>query len=290
MQYMNCNLCPRKCNVDRSVSKGFCGVGDNIKLAKAYLHKWEEPIISGTIGSGTIFFSGCNLKCVYCQNYEISQGFGKDVTIDEFIDVMKRLEDKGAHNINLVTPSHYVPQIIKALDKYRPKVPICYKTGTYEDVNVIKSLKGYIDVYMPDLKYSNNELGFKYSHVHDYFEVATECILEMRSQVKDEIDNGLMKKGLIVRHLVLPNAIDNTIGVLDWITKNLDKESYLSLMGQFIPYGRAKEFKELTRKLKPLEYKLAINKLLEAGFNNAFIQDMDAAEDKYIPKFDLEGI
>lgn len=287
---IKCNLCPRKCGIDRNLKVGYCGVGEKIKLAKAYLHKWEEPIISGINGSGTIFFSGCNLKCVYCQNYEISQGLGKEVTQKRFIDIMKELEDKGAHNINLVTPSHYVPQIKSALDKYRPSIPICYNTGTYEDVNIIKSLKGYIDVYMPDLKYSDNELGYRYSHVHDYFERATECILEMRSQVKDVIDDGLMKSGLIVRHLVLPNAINNTLGVLDWITNNLDRESYISLMGQFIPYGRAKEFKELSRKVKPLEYKLAINRLIEAGFNNAFIQDLDAAVEEYIPKFDFEGI
>ena len=290
MQYMNCNLCPRRCGIDRDEKNGFCGVGNIIKLAKAYLHQWEEPIISGTKGSGTIFFSGCNLKCIYCQNYEISQGFGKEVTEQEFIDIMKRLEEKGAHNINFVTPSHYVPQIISALDKYRPNIPICYNTSSYEDVNTIKMLKGYIDVYMPDLKYSDNTLGYKYSHVKDYFERATECILEMRSQVKDVIEDDLMKSGMIVRHLVLPNAIQNTLGVIDWIEKNLDKESYISLMGQFIPYGKAKEYKELTRKIKPLEYKLAINKLLEAGFNNAFIQDLDAAKEDFVPNFDLEGI
>lgn len=287
---MNCNLCPRKCGIDRDVNKGFCGVSNNLKLAKAYLHQWEEPIISGEKGSGTIFFSGCNLKCVFCQNFDISRGYGKEVSEQRFIDIMKELEDKGAHNINFVTPTHYVNQIISALDKYRPNIPICYNSSGYESVDTIKRLKGYIDVYMPDLKYADNELAFKYSNVKDYFEVATNAILEMRSQVKDNVVDGLMKSGLIIRHLVLPNAIKNTLNVLDWITSNLSNETYVSLMGQFVPYGKAKEFKELTRKVKPLEYKIAINKLLEAGFNNAFIQDLDSAQEEYIPPFDFEGI
>ena len=287
---MNCNLCPRHCNTNRDEKVGFCGVSNNIKLAKAYLHEWEEPIISGTKGSGTIFFSGCNLKCVFCQNYEISQGLGKEVTIDQFIDIMKRLEDKGAHNINLVTPTHFVDRIIEALDKYKPNIPICYNSSGYESEETIKKLNGYIDIYMPDLKYADNNLAFKYSNVKNYFEVATKAIILMRSQVKDVIVDGLMKSGLIVRHLVLPNAIQNTLDVIDWITNNLDNKTYVSLMGQFIPYGKAKEYKELQRKVKPLEYKIAINKLIDAGFSNAFIQDLDSASDSYIPSFDFEGI
>ncbi len=287
---MNCNLCPRKCNINRDEKLGFCGVSNNLKLAKAYLHQWEEPLISGTKGSGTIFFSGCNLKCVFCQNYDISRGYGKEVSEDRFIDIMKELEDKGAHNINFVTPTHYVDKIISALDKYRPSIPICYNSSGYESKETLEKLKGYIDIYMPDLKYADNNLAKKYSNVNNYFEVATEAILEMRSQVKDVIENGLMKSGLIVRHLVLPNAIKNTLSALDWITKNLSKDTYVSLMGQFVPYGKAKEYVELTRKVKPLEYKIAINKLLEAGFNNSFIQDLDSAVEDYIPPFDFEGI
>ena len=287
---MKCELCPRKCSIDRSVNVGFCGVSDKLKLAKAYLHKWEEPIISGENGSGTIFFSGCNLKCVFCQNFDISRGYGKEVSEQRFIDIMKELEDKGAHNINFVTPTHYVDNIISALDKYRPSIPICYNSSGYESVETIKKLKGYIDVYMPDLKYADNALALKYSNVNNYFEVATKAILEMRSQVKDNVVDGLMKSGLIVRHLVLPNAIKNTLSVLDWITSNLSNETYVSLMGQFVPYGKAKEFEELTRKIKPLEYRIAINKLLEAGFNNTFIQDLDSATEEYIPPFDFEGI
>ncbi|MCR4874845.1 MAG: radical SAM protein [Clostridia bacterium] len=287
---MECNICPRKCNIDRDKKVGFCGVGNNIKLARAALHEWEEPLISGTRGSGTIFFSGCNLKCVFCQNYDVSRGFGKEVSIDRFIDIMKELEDKGAHNINLVTPSHYVSHIISALDKYRPNIPIVYNSSGYESVDTIKRLKGYIDVYLPDLKYSDNALALKYSKAPNYFEIATAAIKEMRSQVADVIDNGLMKSGLIVRHLVLPNALKNTLNVLDWIVTNLDKSTYVSLMGQFVPYGDAKKFDELTRRIKPLEYKIAINKLIENDFNNAFIQDLDSAESAFIPPFNLEGI
>jgi len=287
---MNCTICPRKCNVDREKAVGFCGVNNTIKLARAALHEWEEPIISGTKGSGTIFFSGCNLKCIFCQNYEVSRGFGKEVSLDRFIDIMKELEDKGAHNINLVTPTHYINQIIDALDKYRPSIPIVYNSSGYESVESLKRLKGYIDIYIPDLKYSDDTLAKKYSKVEDYFSIATKAILEMRSQVKDELNGDLLKSGLIVRHLILPNALQNTLGVLDWIIKNLDKSTYLSLMGQFIPYGDTKEYKELNRGIKPLEYKIAINKLVENNFSNAFIQDLDSASSSFIPPFNLEGV
>ena len=287
---MNCTICPRKCNVDREKAVGFCGVNNTIKIARAALHEWEEPIISGTKGSGTIFFSGCNLKCIFCQNYEVSRGFGKEVSLDRFIDIMKELEDKGAHNINLVTPTHYINQIIDALDKYRPSIPIVYNSSGYESVESLKRLKGYIDIYIPDLKYSDDTLAKKYSKVEDYFSIATKAILEMRSQVKDELNGDLLKSGLIVRHLILPNALQNTLGVLDWIIKNLDKSTYLSLMGQFIPYGDTKEYKELNRGIKPLEYKIAINKLVENNFPNAFIQDLDSASSSFIPPFNLEGV
>lgn len=288
---MQCDLCPRNCKINRDVSNGYCGVSNNIKIARAALHFWEEPIISGDKGSGTIFFSGCTLKCVYCQNFEISRGFGKEISVDRLVEIMKELEEKGANNINLVTPTHFVNQIIKVLDIYRPNVPIVYNTSGYEKIETLKKLEGYVDVYLPDLKYSDNNLSQKYSKVSDYFKVATKAILEMkRQQPKDVIENGLMKKGVIVRHLVLPNAIQNTLGVLQWITNNLDKDSYISLMGQFIPYGEAKDIAELNRKIKPVEYKLAINKLLEKDFNNSFIQDIESASEDFIPSFDLEGV
>ncbi len=287
---MECSICPRKCNIDRDINVGFCGVSNKIKLARAALHFWEEPIISGEKGSGTIFFSGCNLKCVFCQNYEVSRGFGKEVSLDRFVDIMKELEDKGANNINLVTPTHYVNQIISALDKYRPNIPIVYNSSGYEDVETLKRLKGYVDIYIPDMKYSDNLLAQKYSKANNYFEVSQKAILQMRSQVEDKVENGLMKSGLILRHLVLPNAIENTKGVLNWVINNLDNSTYISLMGQFIPYGEAEKFEELKRRIKPLEYRIAIKMLEDNNFYTTFIQALDSADDAYIPPFSLEGV
>lgn len=287
---MECVNCPRLCKVDRINKIGFCNESNEIRLAKACLHFWEEPIISGNLGSGTIFFSGCNLKCVYCQNFDVSRGFGKEVTVDRFVDIMKELEDKGAHNINLVTPTHFVHKIIEALNKYKPKVPVVYNTSGYERMEIIKKLEGLVDIYLPDIKYSDKILAKKYSMCEDYFEVAQKAIIEMKKQVgKDVIENNLMKKGLIIRHLMLPNAINNTLGVLDYINENFDKDTYVSLMGQFTPIF-TKNISDLNRRLKPLEYKIAIQKLIKFGFKNTFIQDLDSANQEYIPDFNLDGV
>lgn len=288
---MNCNICPRHCNVNREVKTGFCGVSDKLKVAKACLHFWEEPPISGEKGSGTIFFSGCNLKCVFCQNYEVSRGFGKEITIERLVDIYKELEDKGANNINLVTACHFVPQIVKSFEIYKPSIPIVYNSSGYESIETLKMLDGIIDVYLPDLKYSDNELAYKYSKCKDYFSVATKAILEMkRQQPKDLFENSLMKKGVIIRHLILPNELKNTDGVLNWFNENLSKDSYISLMGQFTPFGQAKNIDELNRSLKPLEYKIEINKLLNMGFKNSFIQELESSSKEYIPIFNLEGV
>lgn len=288
---MNCNICPRHCNVNREVKTGFCGVSDKLKVAKACLHFWEEPPISGEKGSGTIFFSGCNLKCVFCQNYEVSRGFGKEITIERLVDIYKELEDKGANNINLVTACHFVPQIVKSFEIYKPAIPIVYNSSGYESIETLKMLDGIIDVYLPDLKYSDNELAYKYSKCKDYFSVATKAILEMkRQQPKDLFVNSLMKKGVIIRHLILPNELKNTDGVLNWFNENLSKDSYISLMGQFTPFGQAKNIDELNRSLKPLEYKIEINKLLNMGFKNSFIQELESSSKEYIPIFNLEGV
>lgn len=288
---MNCNICPRHCNVNREIKTGFCGVSDKLKVAKACLHFWEEPPISGEKGSGTIFFSGCNLKCVFCQNYEVSRGFGKEITIERLVDIYKELEDKGANNINLVTACHFVPQIVKSFEIYKPAIPIVYNSSGYESIETLKMLDGIIDVYLPDLKYSDNELAYKYSKCKDYFSVATKAILEMkRQQPKDLFENGLMKKGVIIRHLILPNELKNTDGVLNWFNENLSKDSYISLMGQFTPFGQAKNIDELNRSLKPLEYKIEINKLLNMGFKNSFIQELESSSKEYIPIFNLEGV
>lgn len=289
---MICNLCPRKCNVNRDLKSGFCGVSNTLKVARAQLHFWEEPIISGTNGSGTIFFSGCNLKCVYCQNYNISkENFGKDITTQRLAEIFKELENAGAHNINLVTPSHYVKQIVEALNIYKPKIPVVYNTSGYDSVEELKMLEGYVDVYLTDLKYYSSELSQKYSSAKNYFEVCSLAIKEMiRQQPKNVMENGLIKKGVIIRHMVLPNCINDSFKVLDWIKNNLDEDVIVSVMGQYTPYFNASKFPEINRKLKPVEYKLVINHFNKLGLKNGFMQSLDSADENFIPPFNLEGV
>lgn len=289
---MICNLCPRKCNVNRDLKSGFCGVSNTLKAARAQLHFWEEPIISGTNGSGTIFFSGCNLKCVYCQNYNISkENFGKDITTQRLAEIFKELENAGAHNINLVTPSHYVKQIVEALNIYKPKIPVVYNTSGYDSVEELKMLEGYVDVYLTDLKYYSSELSQKYSSAKNYFEVCSLAIKEMiRQQPKNVMENGLIKKGVIIRHMVLPNCINDSFKVLDWIKNNLGEDVIVSVMGQYTPYFNASKFPEINRKLKPVEYKLVINHFNKLGLKNGFMQSLDSADENFIPPFNLEGV
>lgn len=289
---MICNLCPRKCNVNRDLKSGFCGVSNTLKVARAQLHFWEEPIISGTNGSGTIFFSGCNLKCVYCQNFNISkENFGKDITTQRLAEIFKELENAGAHNINLVTPSHYVKQIVEALNIYKPKIPVVYNTSGYDSVEELKMLEGYVDVYLTDLKYYSSELSQKYSSAKNYFEVCSLAIKEMiRQQPKNVMENGLIKKGVIIRHMVLPNCIDDSFKVLEWIKNNLGEDVIVSVMGQYTPYFNASKFPEINRKLKPVEYKLVINHFNKLGLKNGFMQSLDSADENFIPPFNLEGV
>ncbi|MDE6276390.1 MAG: radical SAM protein [Clostridia bacterium] len=281
-----CRLCPRKCSVDRTVSRGYCNQ-NSLKVARASLHKWEEPIISGSSGSGTVFFSGCNLKCVYCQNFDVSRGKGKEITAQNLADIFEKLEDLGAHNINLVTPTHFVDDIIAACQIYKPKIPIVYNCGGYESPDTLDRLKDIVDIFIPDFKYCDNALAKRYSNCEDYFEVCAKAILKMRQLCPDDvIQDGLMKKGLIIRHLVLPNAIDNTKGALNWIANNLPKDTYISLMCQYVPFGNANKFPEINRKLKPLEYKIAVQHALKLGLDNTFVQSLESATDDYIPDFD----
>ncbi|MCI7402037.1 MAG: radical SAM protein [Christensenella sp.] len=287
---MNCSSCPRNCKIDRENVSGFCGVGKNLTLAKATLHWGEEPILSSGKGSGAIFFSGCNLRCVYCQNYKVSRGFGKEISIKRLSEIFKELEDLGANNINLVTPTHFIDQILQAFELYKPQIPIVYNSSGYEKVESLKRLEGIVDIYLPDFKYSDNMLAQKYSKCPNYVETAKNAILEMRRQTKDVVVDGLMKSGLIIRHLMLPNAIDNTLGVIDWINENFSKDTYISLMGQYIPYGDSFKFEELKRKIKPIEYKIAINRLYNYGFLNSFVQDLDSAQTTFIPEFNLDGV
>ena len=285
-------MCPRKCGINRDNAVGFCGVTNTVKIARAGLHYWEEPIISGKEGSGTIFFSGCNLKCVYCQNYDISsQAFGKEISVERLAEIFKELEDKGANNINLVTPSHYVDQIISALKIYRPNIPIVYNTSGYDSVETLKKLEGVVDVYLTDLKYYSSELSKKYSKAENYFDVATQAIKEMvRQQPHNEYKNNMFTKGVVIRHMVLPNNIQDSCNVLNWIKEELGEETLVSIMGQYTPYHNSEQYPEINRKLKPIEYKMVINHFLKIGLKNGFSQDLDSASEEYIPPFNLEGV
>lgn len=289
-----CNACPRKCNVERNIgefSRGFCKMPYNAVLARASLHLWEEPVISGERGSGAIFFSGCNLRCVFCQNYEIShENFGKQVSKSEFIDIVKNLENQGAHTINLVNPTHFVPFIKEVFSEYKPSVPVVYNTGGYDDVDSIRSLQGLIDVYLPDLKYFDSDVSKKYSNAENYFEKASKAVLEMQRQVgKSVIKDGIMQKGMIIRHLVLPKNTDQSIKILRWIKDNLPIDTYISLMSQYVPYVKT-EYKELNRRIVTAEYQKVIAEFERLGFENGFMQERSSAQTDFIPKFDLSGI
>ncbi len=290
----NCTLCPHKCGVNRlEGNKGRCKCDDKLKIALASLHMFEEPCISGENGSGTVFFSNCNLNCIYCQNYEISHlGKGKEITVEHLAEIFLKQQAKGAHNINLVTPTMYVLQIIEAIKIAKSKglnIPIVYNSNGYENVDTIKLLNGYIDVYLPDLKYYSDELCKKYSRVDNYFETATKVIKEMYNQVgKAEFDeNRLIKKGVIIRHLVLPNHIQNTKNILKWISDNMPNDIYVSVMAQYFPTYKAKEDDLINRKLNKKEYNEVLNYLYSLDLENGYIQELGEHEEEYVPDFDL---
>ncbi len=286
-----CNLCPRNCNADRREnSLGYCLCNDRIKIAKTMLHFWEEPIISGRNGSGAIFFSGCPLKCVYCQNQEISrQPKGKEVSEAELAEIMLDLQSKGAHNINLVTPTHFIPQIISALDMAKPRlnIPVVYNTSGYEKVDTLKKLNGYIDIYLPDFKYYNSVLSEKYSKAPDYFNVASEAIKEMFRQVSNITldENGILKKGIVIRHLVLPGCRKDSIKILEELAKLVPVPSVkLSLMSQYTPEFAPKEYPKLLRRVTTFEYNSVLERAIELGFDG-FFQQKDSATKNYTPNF-----
>lgn len=286
-----CTLCPRNCKVNRYEKIGRCGMTANIKIALADLHFYEEPCISGLSGSGAIFFSGCNLNCVYCQNYEISQEKkGYEISIQELADKMIELQNKGANNINLVTAFSFVPQIIEAIDiakKQGLNLPIVYNSSGYESIETIKMLAGYVDVYLPDLKYYYNELSKDLSNVNDYFEKASKAIWEMKKQVGNPIfdEEGIIQKGIIVRHLVLPNHLQNTKGILKWIKNNLGKDTYCSIMAQYFPTYKALEKEDINRKLSVEEYDEIENYVYKLGLKNGYMQYVEDDEERYVPKF-----
>ena len=289
-----CEICPHKCKIDRTKQIGRCKSTDKIKIALYSIHNFEEPCISGTAGSGTIFFSNCNINCIYCQNYEISQlGKGKEITIHELADIMLKQQERGVENINLVTPTSYTLQIIEAIKIAKQKglkIPIVYNTNGYENVETLELLEGYIDIYLPDLKYYDDEISKKYSKVDNYFEIATKAIKEMYRQVGQPIlnENGIMKKGLMIRHLVLPNNIENSKNVLSWIKENLDNNIYVSIMAQYFPTYKAKETDDLNRKLTKKEYEEIENYLYDLDLENGYIQELGEHEEEYVPKWDIE--
>jgi len=289
-----CNLCPKNCNANRNDNVGFCGANKNIKVAKAYLHEWEEPFISGTNGSGTVFFSHCNLKCVFCQNFKISaEGFGKNLSQDELYGVFKNLEQQGAHNVNLVTPTHYVPYILPVLQKFKQNsnLPIVYNCGGYEKVETLKMLDGLVDVYLPDMKYVDSRISQKYSHVSDYFDVNTQAVLEMkRQQPQDIFEGDLIKKGVVIRHLVMPNLVDQSKKILDWVCNNLGKNTLVSLMAQYQPFYRACEFDEINRKITEREYNRVLDYADQLEMTNILCQERASSNEKYVPSFDLQGV
>lgn len=290
-----CTACPRQCGVERmenKPSKGVCKMPYNAMLARAGLHFWEEPVISGQNGSGAIFFSGCSLRCIFCQNFEISHGgFGKAVSTVRFIEIMQDLEAQGAHNINLVNPTHFVPFIADALRQYKPKIPVVYNSGGYDSVESLKSLEGLVDVYLPDFKYFDNDIAQKYSAAADYPELAKAAILEMRRQTgTDEVHNGLMQRGLLIRHLILPRNTGQSIKILRWIRENLPADTYVSLMSQYTPCGRTYPYKELNRRLMTAEYQKVLDTFFDLGLSNGFMQEREAADIAYIPDFNLFGV
>lgn len=291
-----CRICPRECGVNREENAGFCGAGGEIRAARAALHFWEEPCISGKRGSGTIFFSGCNLGCVYCQNEKISlDNFGTEISIERLSDIFLELYDKGAHNINLVTPTPYALHIIKAIDKVkdRVKIPFIYNTGGYERQETLRALDGYIDIFLTDVKYYSSELSKRYSGAKDYFEIAVAAAEEMIKMVgKPEFDDeNMLKRGVIIRHLVLPSHRKDSIEVLRELTKRISHGDFvLSLMSQYTPTGKLEEFLELRRKVTTFEYDSVVGEAIRLGITNGYMQDRRGASEKFIPIFNLEGI
>ena len=289
----NCKICPHKCGINRTMNVGRCKATDKIKIALYSVHDFEEPCISGKSGSGTIFFSNCNLNCVFCQNYEISQeGKGRFITIEELANIMIIQQEKGVENINLVTPTSYTLQIIEAIKIAKQqglKIPIVYNTNGYENVETLKLLEGYIDIYLPDLKYYYDDIAKKYSKIDNYFEYATSAIKEMYRQVGQPVLNeeGIMQKGLMIRHLVLPNNIENSKKVLKWIKENIDENVFISVMAQYFPTYKAKEIQEISRKLTQKEFSEIENYLYEIGLENGYIQELGEHEEEYVPKWDL---
>lgn len=297
---MKCDLCPRKCLVDRKKGeKGICGQTENLKVARAALHFWEEPCISGDAGSGAVFFSGCPLHCVFCQNENIANGtVGKEISLERLVDIFLELQEKRANNINLVTPGHFVPQIVKALDQARREgltLPVVYNTSSYETVDTIKMLEGYVDIYLPDFKYMSPVLSKKYSHAPDYAEVAKAAIAEMVRQTGKAVfvngdEDNLILSGTIVRHLTLPGCMVDSMQILKYLHETYGDMIYISIMNQFTPLSNLEKYPELNRRITDEEYETLVDYAIDIGIENGFIQEGDTAEESFIPAFDCEGV
>ena len=290
------NVCPRRCNTDRTKNKGYCGETSEIRVARAALHQWEEPCISGTKGSGTVFFTGCNLRCVYCQNKVISDGkVGMAVSKEKLAQLFVSLKDQGAHNINMVTPTHFTLQIIEAIKISRSKgmdLPIVWNTSGYETEETIDSLSGYVDVYLTDFKYMDSETARKYSFCPDYPDVAKKALSKMVSQIgKVELDsNGIIKKGVVVRHLLLPGHVEESMKVLDYLHSEYGDGIYISIMSQFTPNGSLDKYPEINRKVTKYEYDKLVEYADKIGIVNAYVQEGSAAKESFIPDFDYTGL
>ena len=290
---MKCYSCPRMCGADRENKLGYCHTPWDFKIARAGLHFWEEPPISGNNGSGTVFFSGCNLGCVYCQNYEISHGdVGKTISEERLLEIFCELKDKGAHNINLVNPTHYAEKLVPLLEKFDKKLPVVYNSSGYERVETLQKLEGLVDVYLPDLKYISPDKAFRYSAAEDYFDYASKALIEMKRQCNENIYDaeGILQKGMIVRHLILPKNTNQSIEILKWIAENLGADTSISLMAQYTPYGKIENYTELQRRITEREYNKVLDFAEEIGFKNIFTQEPSSSSEKFIPDFDLTGV
>lgn len=291
-----CNICPRKCGVDRAKAKGYCGMSDRVKISRAALHMWEEPCISADKGSGTVFFSGCNMKCVFCQNKDISHdGFGKEITVEHLADIMLRLQSEGALNINLVTPTHYTLQIIEAVKIARQKglnLPIVCNTSGYENVRTVKLLKDTVDVWLPDFKYIDNEKAIRYSNAPGYVEIAKRALDKMVSQQGECVfdADGVIQKGVIVRHLVMPGGVGDAKKITRYLHRRYGDKIYISLMSQYTPCTDLSMYPEIDRKVTAAEYDEVVDFAVDIGVENGFIQDGERASESFIPPFNLEGV
>jgi putative pyruvate formate lyase activating enzyme len=285
---MLCNLCPRNCNAERSAeSYGYCGVGSLPKIARIAPHYDEEPVLSGSRGAGTIFFCGCSLRCVYCQNFLISSlDTGRYITPYQLSEEYRRLEDMGVHNIEFVTPTHYIDAILESLSYYRPKLPLVYNSSGYEKIESLRRLEGIIDIYLPDFKYSDNALARRLSSCPDYVENATAAIGEMLRQTGEPIiRDGLMQKGVIIRHLVLPAHVKNSLGVLEWIKEHFGTSTPVSLMSQYFPAGRAADYPDINRRITSREYQKVLDHLYALGLDG-YAQELSSSDEKYVPVWD----